>query len=136
MPQFGKSSLQKLATLDPRLQKVLNKAIQNGPDMTIIYGHRTKEEQDKEFNSGNSKLQWPNSKHNSSPSLAVDIAQWDSKLNGINWEDLKSFHVLAGYILGIGAEMGIKLRWGGDWNRNFSYTDQTFHDLPHIEVVD
>ena len=31
--------------------------------------------------------------------------------------------------------MNIKLRWGGDWNDNKDFSDQTFDDLVHFELV-
>jgi hypothetical protein len=43
-------------------------------DFKILCGHREEKEQNEAFNKGNSKLKWPQSKHNSLPSLAVDIA--------------------------------------------------------------
>lgn len=30
---------------------------------------------------------------------------------------------------------GVKIRWGGDWDGDWIHTDQSFHDLPHFELV-
>jgi len=68
-------------------------------------------------------------KHGATPSRAVDVVPYP-----IDWNDTKRFHVMAGLVLGIASEMGIELAWGGDWNRNWVYTDQRFHDLPHYEL--
>jgi hypothetical protein len=31
--------------------------------------------------------------------------------------------------------MGIESRMGADWDGDFDTKDQTFHDLPHFELV-
>ncbi len=93
-------------------------------------GHRREERQNVMFRTGKSKLKWPNSKHNQSPSLAVDIAPYP-----IDWNDFREFDYLAGLVIGIGHQMGVEIRWGGDWNRNGALSDNRFNDLPHFELV-
>jgi len=129
MPKFSKTSLSKLETADVRLQTLFKKVIENY-DCTILVGHRTKEEQDKAYPE-HSKVQWPHSKHNSIPSKAVDVAPYP-----INWNDIDRFYHFGGYVRGVAEMLGIKIRWGGDWNGNFDLKDQNFFDLPHFEVVD
>ena len=73
MPVFGKRSLQKLETCDPRLQEICKEAIKV-MDFTVLCGHRAEDEQNRVYNEGKSKLQWPKSKHNSKPSIAIDLA--------------------------------------------------------------
>lgn len=132
MPSFSANSLAKLETCDARLQKALKLAILH-VDFTITCGHRTKSDQDAAFSSGVSKLKWPNSKHNSTPSLAVDIAPC---VNGkIDWNDSDRFKNVGFFILGILTSHGVNARLGGDWDRDFSTTDEKFTDLPHIEVL-
>lgn len=130
MPSFGKASEERLATCDPRLQSVLREAIKHR-DFTILCGFRDEAAQNDAVAKGNSKTPWPNSKHNRQPSLAVDIAPYP-----IDWTDTGSFSYLAGYIVRIGDELGVKLRWGGDWNQNGKTKDEKFLDMPHIELVD
>lgn len=130
MPAFGTSSQERLATCHSDLQRVLNSAIKDGPDFTVLCGHRTKVDQDKAIASGASKAPWPTSKHNSNPSMAVDIAPYP-----IDWDDLNRFRFLAGYVMGVAASLDIKIRWGGDWNKNYDEGDEKFRDFPHIELV-
>lgn len=132
MPSFGKKSLEKLNELDPRLQEVLKEAIKI-IDFTIVCGYRNEEDQKKAVAEGKSKVNFPNSKHNTSPSMAVDVAPYKPGV-GIDWNDSKSFYYLAGIIMGIGLAKGIKLRYGGDFNRNGLIDDDKFKDLPHIEI--
>lgn len=130
MPAFGKASQEKLATCDPRLQKVFNEVIKHF-DCTVIEGHRGEEAQNKAFAEGKSKLKYPQGKHNKIPSLAADVLPYQ-----IDWNDTNRMRYFAGFVVGIAATMGIKLRWGGDWNQNTELKDNSFNDLPHFELVD
>ena len=130
MPAFGKSSQDKLATCDPRLQKVFNEVIKYF-DCTVIEGHRGEEAQNKAFAEGKSKLKYPQGKHNKTPSLAADVLPYP-----IDWNDTNRMRYFAGFVEGIAATMGIKLRWGGDWNQNTELKDNSFNDLPHFEIAD
>ncbi len=46
-----------------------------------------------------------------------------------------SFYYLAGVIQSVARDMGVEIRWGGDWNGNLNFKDQTFDDLIHFEIV-
>lgn len=129
MPSFSKRSRDKLETCDIQLQLIFNEVIQHW-DCTILEGTRTKETQDEYFRTGRSKVQYPNSKHNSNPSLAVDVAPYP-----IDWNDLERFRAFGGFVLGVAAMMDVKLRWGGDFNMNRDFKDQSFVDMPHFELI-
>ena len=129
MPYFGRLSTQRLSTCDERLQDICHEAIKIY-DFSVLCGHRDEIEQGKFYRGGKSKLQYPASKHNSTPSLAVDIAPWP-----INWDDLGRFKLLAGIIFGIAHCKCIKLRWGGDWNMDWNLKNEKFVDLTHFELV-
>lgn len=130
MPQFGEKSLQKLETCHPDLQKVFLKVIEKY-DCTVVCGHRTKEEQDEAVRMGNSKLAWPYSKHNSLPSKAIDCVPFP-----VDWSDTSRFYHFAGYVLAVAQSLGVKLRWGGDWDGNLQFRDEKFKDLPHFELLE
>tara|TARA_Y100000004_G_scaffold4519_1_gene5385 strand:- start:71 stop:469 length:399 start_codon:yes stop_codon:yes gene_type:complete len=129
MPSFGAKSKANLSECHPDLQKVFNKVIQSY-DCSVIEGYRGREEQDAAFHSGKSKLQYPKSKHNRQPALAADVIPYP-----VDWDDTKQFYHFAGFVQGIAEEMGIQIRWGGDWNSNRLFEDQSFHDLPHYELI-
>lgn len=122
--------MNELLTCDTRLQKVAFEVI-NYFDITIICGYRGKEEQNKAFHNGYSKLQYPNSKHNKYPSLAVDIAPYPTLFS-----KKLPFYYLAGYVVGTANKMGIVLRWGGDFNRDADFYNDTWLDLPHFELIE
>lgn len=129
MPKFSNRSLLVLEGCDVRLQQICHKVI-NIYDFTVLEGHRDQLTQEKYFKQGVTKLPWPKSKHNQCPSLAVDIAPYP-----IDWENHQAFYFLAGLMFAAANNMDIPLRWGGDWNRNFQFKDQSFTDLPHFELV-
>jgi peptidoglycan L-alanyl-D-glutamate endopeptidase CwlK len=93
-----------------------------------LCGHRSKAEQDKAFADGFSKVQFPNSKHNSLPSMAVDVAPFP-----INWKDAEGWEKLGEIVwkcwqkLPISERAGYRLVWGGHWKK--------FKDSPHFEIV-
>lgn len=130
MNKFSDASKKRLATCHPDLQKVFNKVIENY-DCTVTCGHRGKEEQDEAVRTGASKLAWPNSKHNSLPSKAVDVVPFP-----IDWADTSRFYHFAGFVLAVAQSMGVKLRWGGDWSGDLKFRDEKFKDLPHFELVE
>lgn len=128
MPTFSDGGRLKLKECDTRLQLVFNELIKSF-DCTIICGHRSEADQDKAFAEGRSKLQWPSSKHNSFPSLAVDAAPYP-----VDFEDVKRFYFFGGYVKGVAAKLGIGIRWGGDWNGD-NLLKEKFQDLPHFELT-
>lgn len=146
MPHFGRASTFQLRTLTANLQRLFRRVVQRY-DCTVIKGHRGQVEQDSAFERGRSKVRWPHGKHNAFPSRAADVApypvEWggrlvdeDGKLNRENLNALLRFYHFAGYVQGVAEEMGIELRWGGDWDRDFELDDQTFNDLVHFEEVE
>jgi len=127
MPKFGKSSMQRRATCHPDLQIILDEAIKH-IDFTILDGHRTEEAQNKAFSEGKSQLRYPQSKHNSLPSGAFDIAPYP-----IDWNNLNRFYLLAGVVIGIARQKGVNIRWGGSWDNSLDITKNKFNDLVHFE---
>lgn len=126
MPTFSKVSLAQLGTCDARLQLVLHEAIKY-VDFSVIEGHRGQAAQDKAVAAGNSKTPWPTSKHNSTPSKAVDIAPYP-----IDWSDGERPHLRFAHLMGVvdtcAQQLGVKLRFGMHF--------KTLLDLPHVEIVE
>tara|TARA_Y100000748_G_C15487884_1_gene485420 strand:+ start:855 stop:1247 length:393 start_codon:yes stop_codon:yes gene_type:complete len=128
MARFGSKSKKNLATCDERLQKIFNEVIKH-VDCSVLEGHRSKERQNKLYEEGKTKVKYPMGRHNSSPSRAVDVTPYP-----IDWEDRERQTLFAGFVLGIARSMGIKLRWGGDWDQDFEVKDNRFDDFPHFEI--
>lgn len=134
MPRFGAGSLAELGTCDEDLQKVMNEAIKYF-DFKVMEGHRGQQEQDAAVADGNSKTPWPTSKHNGTPSKACDCAPYP-----VDWTGSEAarqrFVFMAGVITTCARQLGIKIRWGGDWNQNDDTRDEPkFRDFPHFELV-
>lgn len=157
MPYFySRRSKQHLQTCRIELADVFEEAILI-IDHTILCGHRPEAEQTAVHESGASEKEWPDGSHNKEPSDAVDaspypiptdwgrlppipdpggpdLEAWHIKLKH-QVKELHRFYHFAGIIIGIGQTRGIKIRWGGDWDSDHTFNDQTFDDLVHFELV-
>ena len=132
MPKFGKRSKKNLIGVDAKLQNILYEVVKYF-DITIIEGKRSQERQNELVAQGKSKTKF--GKH--VDGKAVDIAPYP-----IDWNARDDFHLLGGFVLGMAASMGIKIRWGGDWNASSTFKgrrttkDNNFDDLVHFEILD
>ena len=137
MPRFSNASKKRLKDVHPLLRDILQFAVRF-VDFTVLVGFRDKEQQDKEFAEGDSKVRWPNSKHNKVPAEAVDIAPYP-----IDWSNRERFYYVSGFVMGAGSAMlyflgldkKLKLRFGGDWDQDGEIADNKFDDIGHIELV-
>lgn len=123
--RFGRKSCEKLEQCDVRLQTLCNRMLErSGFDMTITCGYRGEEEQEKAFKEGKSKAHFGQSKHNSYPSRAVDIAMYpiDWDINNPKWI------YLVALAYDTARELGIKIKCG--------YFFKNLKDAPHIELED
>ena len=130
MPRFGKRSRDRLRGVDIRLVNVLNEVVKYF-DITVIEGLRSQARQNELVAQGKSKTKF--GKH--VQGKAVDIAPYP-----IDWDARDDFHYLGGFVLGIATQMGLNIRWGGDWSdsslsQNQRTTkDNSFDDLVHFEI--
>tara|TARA_R100000656_G_scaffold74469_1_gene55296 strand:+ start:339 stop:716 length:378 start_codon:yes stop_codon:yes gene_type:complete len=124
MPNFGKRSKQRLKGVDTKLVNVLNELVKI-MDVTIIEGLRSQERQDELVAKGASKTRY--SKH--IQGKAVDLAPYP-----IDWEDRERFHYMGGMVRGIGQQLNVNIRWGGDWDSDGEIKDNNFDDLVHVEI--
>lgn len=151
MPYYSERSKRRLHTCHSDLQTLMYQVIKN-IDVTILEGLRGKEKQNRLHEQGLTQLRWPNSKHNrevlpkvprhyeriseDERSLAVDVAPYP-----IDWNDFKRFRDVGFYILGTAdalyseGKLGHQVRWGADWNQNYSIEDESFIDAVHFELI-
>lgn len=120
MSYFSKRSKENLSQCDPRLQKIFNEVILI-TNCSVICGHRGEEEQNKAYTEGKSKLKYPQSKHNKTPSLAVDVVPFP-----IDWDDIDRFKELASKVKQVAEDLEINIECGCDWK---------WKDYPHYELV-
>lgn len=138
---FSESSLDKLQTCHKDLQLIMEEVI-NIYDFTILEGTRSVEKQQEYYKKGLSKLDGINrkSKHQSFPSMAIDIMPYGGNAFSGRESDTRRFVFLAGIVKAVSErlyEEGAithKIRWGGDWDGDNLMSDQSFNDLPHFEL--
>ena len=121
MPKFGPKSRENLKTCHQDLQLLFNTVVREF-DCSVTDGHRTAADQTAAFRAGKSKAKWPESKHNKNPSMAVDVVPYP-----VDYEDINRFYRFAGYVQAKAEMLGIKVKWGGDFENLF--------DGPHWELI-
>lgn len=127
MPHFSESSKTKLASVDPRLQRLFNAVIEHY-DCKVIFGMRTQEEQQALYAQGRTTpgkivthMDGVKRRSRHQDGLAVDVVPYP-----IDWKDLRRFNNFGWFVKGMAAAMDIEITWGGDWKQ--------FKDYPHFEV--
>ena len=154
MPSFGRKSNQKLDTTHPVIQALCRRVVAHF-DITILCGHRPEAEQNAAFASGASTKRFGESRHNLTPSMAVDPAPWPipegwGDLKGktpaardLDWKERIKFYQMIEVFKFAWSQMCLetpelaeryRLRFGADWDGDNDFRDQTFDDLPHIEL--
>jgi peptidoglycan L-alanyl-D-glutamate endopeptidase CwlK len=118
---LGSRSKERLVGVDPRLIKVVERAIEiTDIDFTVLEGLRSPERQKQLVNEGFS--QTLKSKHLTGH--AVDLG---ALVNGaVSW-DKEHYHTIAKAMKKSAEELKINIRWGGDF--------KSFFDGPHFELV-
>ena len=140
MAAFGITSNRRLDTCHPDLQLIFWKMVCKF-DCTILQGHRGERAQTLCYLSELSSVKWPDSKHNKTPSMAVDCGPWFKGI-GMPWNDINQICYFAGRVMELAEQMFLAgeidyiLRWGGDWNQNNLIRDQKLMDYVHFELLD
>lgn len=117
---FSILSLRRLLECHPDLQAIARELIKE-IDVVVLCGHRGETEQNTAYHDGRSKLKFPHSKHNSTPSRAIDLAPYP-----IDWGDIARFEDMCDRIERIAEKLGIDIRQGRDFS---------FKDYVHTELV-
>lgn len=131
---FGDRSKMMLSTCHVLLRAIAHRALELSPiDFAVVQGHRNKDDQEVAFESGKSRVQWPNGRHNSLPSHALDFAVVPNPYEA-GFKNAARYYLVAGCFFAAARELGVEIRWGGDWDGDGDFTDQTFDDLGHVEI--
>ncbi len=153
MPEYSAASLHKLSSCETDLQVLFNYVVKYF-DNTILYGHRSKEEQFELYKKGrelrdgkwvitdkNKVVTYKDgyhsmSKHNYLPSKAVDAVAYP-----IDFQDTDRQRYFAGFVKGVAQmlyEYGAiehKIICGIDWDDDTMLNDQKFPDLYHFQLA-
>ncbi len=124
MARFGYRSRLHLKTCDQRLQDLLNDVIER-IDCAVLCGHRDEAAQTTAFLSGVSEVQWPDSRHNSRPSTAVDVVPWPLSWDLGDPAVKQTWVELADEIKATAARHGLEIEHGADWR---------MRDWPHFQI--
>jgi hypothetical protein len=140
MYEYSDRSLTRLAGAHPDLIKVFMRAAEH-LNITILESTRSVEQQRENVRNGVSRTM--DSKHLHNPSDAIDAApyplRWPDRQGAHFLKDLCRWYYYGGVIMAVAHEMYLRgeieseIRWGGDWDGDDLFIDQTFDDLPHIE---
>jgi len=142
MYKFSKRSKLRLETCHPDIRQIMTVALSlSDIDFGITEGHRSTKKQKEYFDKGLSEKDGITllSKHNYSPSLAVDIYPYFN--NRADW-DKEHLSYLAGIIHAVSEtlystkKIKHRMRWGGNWDMDGTIIkDQSFNDRPHFELI-
>lgn len=156
---LGPTSRKRMEGVDPNLVRVFERAAAQATkdlDFFILEGVRSKEQMFINYGKGRTaaqctakgvpavyakpkenKVTWLNdplaSNHRVMPDgwgKAIDAAPYP-----LDWNDSKRFQKMAELILKCANELGVKVRWGRDWNMNGRYEEKGETDGPHFELV-
>lgn len=135
---LGKRSLEKLCGVDPRLINIVMRAIVlTKQDFSVTCGIRSREEQRKLYAQGRTKpgdiVTWTlNSRHFPDADgygRAVDLEPYPS-----DWKDLSKFDAISKAMFQAAKDLGIKIRWGADWDQDGNPRERGESDSPHFEL--
>jgi peptidoglycan L-alanyl-D-glutamate endopeptidase CwlK len=135
---FGARSLENMVGVHPKLVRVLNLAIKKSKvDFMVIEGVRSLARQKQLYAQGRTTpgkvVTWTlNSNHFKKADgfgHAVDIlpAPYD-------WKDTAPFDAVADAMFAAAKELGVRIRWGADWDRDGKPRERGETDSPHWEL--
>lgn len=127
-----KSEINLTLQVHPDLQRLFREVLKH-VDCSILDGMRTLDEQRRNVAAGLSQTM--NSKHLPQAdglSHAVDVAPYPQRWDDPKWKEDQLY--FGGFVLGVASQMGIKLRWGGDWTGDNDPEYNSFEDLDHFEL--
>lgn len=132
MYPYGTKSQAELDTAHFNLQVLFNEA-KKYRNISIIQGFRSNEEQGELLAEGKTTLGPGESKHNKSPSHAVDAIPYPTTAE--DWDNREYWVEWTSWVKGLAAGLGIEIISGYDWDHDFDLNDQKFYDGPHFELA-
>jgi peptidoglycan L-alanyl-D-glutamate endopeptidase CwlK len=140
MFSFSERSLNNLKGVHPKLVAVVKRALVISPiDFTVLEGVRSQERQNELWAQGRTKpgqvVTWIQSTgthgiQSDGYGHAVDLAPYP-----IDWNDFERFDQLATVMFAAAKELGVTLRWGGNWDMDDRIHERGESDSPHFELV-
>lgn len=141
MPRYSAESKEHLELAHPLIREVAREVIKV-VDVTVGETWRTREKHQEYLNHEppRTKVSYEETKHsatdpNGQPeSHAVHVLPYPEL-----WEaPMERWYYVGGIVVGIAHQVlpqGVRWRWGGDWDGDDIFSDQSFDDLAHHELV-
>ncbi len=132
-------SLSRLEGVHPDLVRIVKRAIEiTRQDFSVLEGVRTPERQAELYAQGRSKpgqiVTWMMTSNHFKQAdgygHAVDLVPYP-----LDWSDLKAFDTIAMAMFDAADELGLKIRWGADWDQDGNLREKGESDSPHFELV-
>lgn len=154
--KLSKRSTDRLIGVHPDLVRVVERAIEiTKIDFMVVEGLRSRDRcaelygkgrtaaqcsaksvDTKWANPGVSKVTWLNNPYNSKHCKksdgyghAVDLLP-----EPYDWKDVDHFVTMSKAMIAAAAELGVKMRWGGNWDMDGQIRERGENDLPHFEL--
>jgi peptidoglycan L-alanyl-D-glutamate endopeptidase CwlK len=137
---FSERSLNNLKGVHPKLVAVVHRALELTPiDFTVLEGVRSQARQDELWAQGRTKpgqvVTWVQTSgthgiQGDGYGHAVDLAPYP-----IDWNDHGRFDALANIMFAAAKEIGVTLRWGGNWDMDSVIHERGESDSPHFELL-
>ena len=139
---LGARSRARLVGVHPNLVKVVERALAvSAIDFTVIEGLRTHERQVELYAQGRTKpgpkVTWTmQSKHlKQADGFGHDVDVGPLLPGGgIDWQNTKGFDAISIAMFAAAEELGVRLRWGADWDRDGVTRERGETDSPHFEI--
>jgi len=133
--QFSARSLNNLKGVNPKLVAVVKRALElTTQDFVVIEGLRSQARQDELWAQGRTKpgpiVTWTKDASTHGTGHAVDICPYP-----VDWNDHKKFDAIAEAMFAAAAELGVRLRWGADWDMDGKLRERGESDSPHFELA-
>ena len=141
MPEFGRTSRNRLLTCDLDIQSLFLEVVKH-IDCSIICGLRTTQEQQALYAQGRTtpgpivtNLDGIIKRSRHQVDNPYDLCRAvDAVPYPIDWNDRDRFYNFIGFVRGVASQMNIPILSGSDWDSDYILNDQSFYDLPHWEL--
>jgi len=139
MYKLSARSLSRLEGVHPDLVRIVKRAIEiTRQDFSVLEGVRTPERQAELYAQGRTKpgqiVTWTMTSNHFKQAdgfgHAVDLVPYP-----LDWNDLKAFDAIAMAMFDAADELGLKLRWGADWDQDGNLREKGESDSPHFELA-
>lgn len=136
---LGATSRARLKGVHPQLVRVVERAVElTTVDFMVLEGVRTPQRQRELYAQGRTKpgkvVTWTLTSNHFVKAdgfgHAVDLCPWP-----VDWNDLKKFDAIAKAMFAAAAELGVRIRWGADWDRDGKPRERGETDSPHFELA-